>query len=1292
MHIFAPRNSRRVYLALVLVKPIYMLYMKNLKIRTLLLFFIGAFSFLCASAQSVTPPVFQKYVYDDAAIVYGISANGKWALAKSGGSNYGESAPRLIDVSTGVSSNILSSDFEGTACEVNDVTDDGEVVVGSIAGLPAYWKKTPFKEGEFAEQEWILMDMLPNWSGGTITAVTPDGKYGVGMLTGFYGSHEDDEVAASYEYDIAPCLWDLATGKIIETPGLPTRDMTHINQHQNAFVDISPDGRYILGRMDFSYVSPAALFCYVYDCKSATYDVLGFNEHPIDDWTPKADGLHFTEFPVMSANGEWVSGTAYMTKPVEGSQFGLEYRTAFRYNVLTKAFEVFDEDDDKDVYGVAVDNEGVVYGATPSGNPLRDMFIRHGKYWIGLDQICSQYYGVNFFAKTGYSQTGTPIAVNGEGTVINSMIDPRGESFILVAQEPVKNACSSINLLSNYSATPASGSTTASIKSVKIAFNRNVEVLADKSAAAIKGEDGNVIRNSLAFTVDASNSKVVNVAFRTQALEQGKTYTIEIPAGSICIKGDAEKTNNKIVLTYHGRSSAPIAMVEAEPADGSELSMIDQGVSPIIITFDSNVILSDTAYAELYREDLELPICRMTVAYKDNKVAIYPSATQYLYEGHNYRVVLSDSSVVDAGGNCGNREVTLNYKGTYVQRIDANGAVLFSDSFDNISQSLYMWLRYEGDHNTPMSNMGALEFDADNQPWNFSIRESDESGDYCMASHSLYAPSGKSDDWAVIPQIVVPDERCYLSFDAQSYYSTKSDSLSVIIFESEENIGVLTDEVIARFKAEGKRVLYTRLTPGASDEALTGDWQHFEISLAEYAGKKIYIAFVNDNYNQSAIFVDNVLVERNLIYSVALNSDAAVVQQASADIAGAVIVEANDLTFSSIVLKLMDAEGNVLETISESGLSLAEGSTYKFDFKEELPLVVGEENDFAIEVTLDDRVNLTRGSIKNLAFKPTKRVVLEKMTGTTCQFCPGGIIAIEEMKRVAGDQIIPVAIHTYTGDNLSSGLSAYSDFLYLSGAPTGRIDRLPIISSPLWQNNDEDDDDYGMLSFSNKVDGDTWLDLMNWQLGQLTTVDIDIDAQYDAAAGDTISIDVLVKSAINSKNLNYGIFTVVVEDGLTGTQANNYHNNPDPLLGDWGKNGVYGQSAVKGVVYEDVARAVIGTTFNGTPGMIPTDLAANAEYKATISCELPVEVSNWSNAKAVVMLVDNNTGMIVNAAVAKFVDVKVGIEDISSSASVVKTEFFTLGGAAVSAPQRGVNILRQTLSDGSVVVKKILVK
>lgn len=1263
--------------------------MKNFFFRTFFLVLGGVLLSLSVLAQTPSAPVFRKYAFADASIVYGVSSNGCWALAKSGGSSYGESTPKLIEVKTNAVSEILSSEYEGVACDVTDVTDDGEIVVGSINEVPAYWRKTPLQSGAFAGKEWIELDVLANWTGGVVTAVTPDGKYGVGYLTGFYGTHEDDEIEASYEFDIAPCLWDLATGKIIETPGLPTRDMTHVDQHQNAFVDISPDGRYILGRMDFSYVSPPALFSYVYDRETSTYEAIGFVEHPIDDWTPKADGLLFVEYPTMSASGEWVTGTAYMSKPVPGSEFGEEYRVAFRYNVLTKAFEVFDGEDDKDVYGVSVDNQGVVYGATPTGNPLRDMYIRHGNYWIGLDQICSQYYGIDYVSKTGFTQTGTPVSVSGDGTVINSMIDPTGESYLLIATEPISNACSKINLLGGCVASPGDGATTAALQRVKFTFSRNIEVLAAKNAAALKDADGNVVRNSLSFTVDSSNPKVLSVGFRTQALEAGKTYTVEIPAGSVCIKGDAANVNEKIVVTYHGRSSAPIAMVEASPADGSELAMIDSETSPIIITFDSNVTLSDTAYAELYREDLALPICRMTVAYKDNQVAIYPSAVQYLYEGHNYRVVLSDSSVVDAGGYCGNREITLNYKGSYIQKIDANGSTIFYDSFDNISNSLYIWMRYEGDHNTPVSAMANMEFDADNQPWNFSIRESDSSYDYCMASHSLYSPAAKSDDWVVTPQLIIPDERCYLSFDAQSYHSSKYDSLSVVIFECEENIGVLTDEVMKRFKAEGKRVLYTRLTPGTAEETLTGDWQHFNISLADYAGKKIYIAFLNDNYNQSAIFVDNVLIERDLVYSIALNSDATVVQQTSADIAGAVTIEANDLTFSSITLRLMDADGNVIETISESGLSLSEGSVYRFDFEKQLPLVVGEENVFAIEVVLDERANTTRSSIKSLSFRPTKRVVLEKMTGTTCQFCPGGILAIEEMKRVAGDQIIPVAIHTYTGDNLSSGLEGYTEYLGLSGAPTGRIDRLPVISGPLWQNNLEEDDDYGLLSYTNKVDHNTWLDLMNLQLAELATVDVSATANVFTKEN-LVHIPVEVKSAINTSGMSYGLFVTIVEDGLKGTQSNNYYNNIDPLLGDWGKNGIYGQSAVKDFEYEDVARAVIGTSFSGTPNLLPSEMAAGAVYTTNVDCDIPAQVTNWNNAKAVVMLVDNSTGVIVNATVAKFVIDPVGIDGVESDADVVKTEYYGVNGMALSAPQRGVNIVRQTLSDGRVVVRKEL--
>ncbi len=1262
--------------------------MKKIFSKALFLLIGSLLMTVTLNAQTAESPKIQKYSFSDAAIVYGLSNNGEWALAKSAGESYGESAPRLIHVPTNTVQNILSADFEGTACNVTDVTDDGEIVVGSIADRPAYWRKTPLTEGEFAEQEWILLDIPENWTGGVANAVTPDGKYAVGRCTGFYGQHENDDIPASYEYDITACLWDLATGKLIETPNLPTRDMTHVDQHQLEFLNISPDGRYLLGRMDWSYIHPIALFSFIYDRETATSKAIGFTENPIDDWTPDVEGLVFTDSPIMSPNGKWAAGMAHMVKTA-GTGYS-ESMVTYRYDIINKNFEVFDGEEDNDIIAHSIDNNGVVYGASPAGVPLRDWYVRNGKYWIGFDQICKQQFGFNFYDKYAYEYTGTPWFVNNDGTTLVSMIDPQtGESYILSMSEPVINAAKGIKLLGSYEASPTDGATTAKLRDFTLTFNRNIEVIAEEDAIKIYDEYGEEVRSSNYFQVSNGNPREIEFSVRPLTLDNGAQYTVVIPAGSISIKGDKEHVNEKIVLTYKGRSSSPISMREVSPAEGSELSKIEYRTSPICIRFDSEVYLTDTAYAELYREDLALPICRMTVAYDADSIHIYPATTQYLYEGFNYRVELCANAVVDAGGYCGNEKIAINYKGTYIQKIDNNGKYLFVDTFGDYSQSIYLWMRYEGDHNTPMSNMKAWEFDADNQPWNFSIRD-DEGVDACMASHSLYSPSGRSDDWTVTPQLTIPDERCYLSFDAQSYMSSKSDSLKIIIIETEENISALSAEHIARFKSEGKVVFHERLYPGASDEELAGDWQHFDISLAQYAGKKIYIAFVNDNYNQSAIFVDNVVVERSLIYSIALKNESIVLQQESAKIGGVLTIEAKELTFSSITLTLNDSEGNTIDTVTESGLSLKHGDNYRFDFTKELPLIVGEENNYSIGIKLDERTDKLNTSIKSLAFKPTKRVVLEKMTGTTCQFCPGGIIAIEEMKRVAGDQIIPVAIHTYTGDNLSDGLAGYSTALSLAAAPTARIDRLPIIASPLWTNNLEDDDDYGMLSFSNKVDNDTWLDLMNRQLAELTTTDISIVPTFNTA-DQTISIETTVKSALNAEELSYSLFTVIVEDGIIGNQDNNYFSNPDPLLGDWGKGGKYGQRTVNNYVYEDVARATIGETFNGTAGVLPATMTANTKYNATIQAPLMGSVSNWNNAKAVVMIIDTNTGLVINAAVAKFTSIT-GIEGVSGNASIVNTEYFTLGGTQITAPQKGINIVRHTYSDGSIRTLKTLVR
>ncbi len=56
-------------------------------------------------------------------------------------------------------------------------------------------------------------------------------------------------------------------------------------------------------------------------------------------------------------------------------------------------------------------------------------------------------------------------------------------------------------------------------------------------------------------------------------------------------------------------------------------------------------------------------------------------------------------------------------------------------------------------------------------------------------------------------------------------------------------------------------------------------------------------------------------------------------------------------------------------------------------------------------------------------------------------------------------------------------------------------------------------------------------------------------------------------------------------------------------------------------------------------------------------------------------------------------DSQVSIEDVVSvGASVVATEYYTLGGVRVATPQRGINIVKAVLSDGTVKVTKVFVK
>ena len=113
--------------------------------------------------------------------------------------------------------------------------------------------------------------------------------------------------------------------------------------------------------------------------------------------------------------------------------------------------------------------------------------------------------------------------------------------------------------------------------------------------------------------------------------------------------------------------------------------------------------------------------------------------------------------------------------------------------------------------------------------------------------------------------------------------------------------------------------------------------------------------------------------------------------------------------------------------------------------------------------------------------------------------------------------------------------------------------------------------------------------------------------------------------------------------------------------------------------YKDVARSIVGTSFNGISGYIPTSVEANSPVEFEIQSDIPVRVTDMDNASVVCMLINANTGRVVNATRSRFVsgtvDPSVSIDEsttesqnviIRSEGQDVTTTFNTDGKAVVT--------------------------
>jgi thiol-disulfide isomerase/thioredoxin len=1229
-----------------------------------------------ASAQTVAAPTITTY--SNSTIILGITQNGKWAIFEARGEE--ATGGKILEIESGTLTDVLSANSD-TNGSVADISNDGNTVVGVYQDKPAYWNRTT--------QTWTTLGTKT----GSAVAVTADGRYAVGHVS-----------TGSSIYLFTYAMWDLTTGQQVALNNVPVFDLTGIDpasdnekSEQNQFNNISADGRYILGVCSVSYPSDVAF--YVYDRQTETYDYIGFTVGQLGArFTPKVENLHHIETANMSASGKYITGSAYMVTETD------EFEIAYRYNCETKDFEVYNETGDSGIVGFGIDDNGVVYGATPTTSPLRDAYVRHGKYWYSITQILKQRYGIDFEAKTGLENTGTPTSVSSDGLIFGTFTDPQtGEGYIMKLNESLYDACESVDLLGNYTISPVSGAKFATLTSLTISFDRAVTVVGSVKGAKLLSSDGSTVRSSMGIT--ANNSKVT-IQFRPTDLTEGETYTVQIPAGTIAMDTDNAVTNREINVKYIGRVKNPVGAINIYPANGSTISKLDYSSSHVTITYDTYITTVDGVVASVYRNDETEAYATLSLSASNNQLTLYPSSTLYLFKDSSYRIVLPAGAVTDLGGSCANEEVTINYNGNYEREISSTDTVLFSEDFSNGFGAQLMY--YEGDYNVPTSEMQGYGFTQSTYPWQIASDENVEVKDYCIMSHSSYSPAGTSDDWMVIPQLYIPDEKCYLSFDAQGFSKYAKDELHVYIIPCETVYNELTNAAITKFKEDRILAFNEVLDPGASEANLAGDWTTYEVDLSKYAEQDVYIAFVNENYDQSIVFVDNIQVIHNMRFTTLFDNETSVIAKDDITLYGRIAVQSAVASYSKAHLDLYDSANNLIDSVDYTDQTINSESALSFRFNKPLSLTVGKTNDFKVKVTLDDEGYFVSGTITDLAFAPTKRVVLEEYAGSECGNCPLGTLVIERLQKEIPDNFIALSIRTYNSDALGNGLSSYSVYLGLDnmGAPSACINRKHL-AYPMIQS--------GTTYVYKAPEGKDalWADIVADELSEYAIADVNVSATLDEDAN-TLTIPFSVTYALDVASVNASVLFEVIEHNLITYQRNYLYNLEDqPNLGEWQKGGLYGTAEYVYPVYaNDVVRSVIGKTFNGTQGYLPDTVTAGVENTNTVTVTASERVTDWNNAEVVAIVIDNNTDQVINAAKCKVVTAGIGsvaidaplsvaIDDngnIVASDSQALIQVYDLTGRAIAsstgvAPTngyKGIAIVKATSASGSVAQKVVI--
>lgn len=441
------------------------------------------------------------------------------------------------------------------------------------------------------------------------------------------------------------------------------------------------------------------------------------------------------------------------------------------------------------------------------------------------------------------------------------------------------------------------------------------------------------------------------------------------------------------------------------------------------------------------------------------------------------------------------------------------------------------------------------------------------------------------DNWMITPQIHIGSEEAYLRWDAKSVHHEFRESYKVLVSTTTNDIGS-----------------FQELLSVDEEEYF---WKTRVLSLADYVGQDIYLAFECVSRNKFILAIDNLLV-----------GELPDVRIATEDMSRRFVGSDSEMApVNGVMTNLgQDIEVESIECVTQDGTySMPVAETWRtgeeLEYSFEIPVTLNAVSRYELYAKLagDDNLMSVYSDSLMCSYYP-RLMVAEEGTGSWCNNCPEGTLAAQEIAHRLKDDVAVIAVHMQdelTCSGYSSGLMRW-----VSNIPGFIFNRVSATHT----------------SPSEHMEG------FDKAMLTETTAYVEMEAVRTEDEPSKVNLSTRTSFAVPYDNVNgyYGIGFALIEDTVPSPEGMVQANSSTLLSSDeYYYLPVYIQP--EEMIYRHVVRASY-EAFDGVEGSLPEAIEAGETYDFDYEIEIPEELLWQNDLSLVAYVLNSRTGVILNAA------------------------------------------------------------